>query len=91
MRLRIYQAALLLIIANCALANNFTTGCKLIVPQAPKEKLEPDQEPLLISVLFQYLDISDVPSSGGSGTPYLWVYGQTVDKQGIKRGRIKQG
>ena len=66
MRLRIYQAALLLIIANFALANNSTKGCKLIVPQASKEKLEPDQEPLLISVLFQYLDISDVPSSGGS-------------------------
>ena len=63
---KLQQAALLLITANCALATNSTTGCKLIVPQAAREKLEPDQEPLVIRVLIQYLDISDVPSSGGS-------------------------
>ena len=63
---KLHQAALILITANCALANNSTRGCKLIVPQAAREKLEPDQQPLVIRVLIQYLDISDVPSSGGS-------------------------
>ena len=66
MRLALRQAALLLITANYALANNSTKGCKLIVPQAAQEKMEPDQEPLIISVFIEYLDISDVPSSGGS-------------------------
>ena len=60
------QAALLLMISNFAVANNSTNGCKLMVPKAAQDKLEPDQEPLFINVTIQYLDISDVPSSGGS-------------------------
>ena len=60
------QAALLLMISNYAVANNSTNGCKLMVPQAAQEKLEPDEEPLYIRVAIQHLDISDVPSSGGS-------------------------
>ena len=68
------QAALLLMISNYAAANNSTNGCKLMVPQAAQEKLEPDQEPLYISVKIQHLDISDVPSSGGSfGVDVGWV------------------
>ena len=68
------QAALLLIISNFAVANNSTNGCKLMVPQAAQEKLEPDQEPLYIIVKIQHLDISDVPSSGGSfGVDVGWV------------------
>merc|ERR1719322_1000121 len=35
-------------------------------PKAAQDKLEPDQEPLFIRVTIQHLDISDVPSSGGS-------------------------
>ena len=64
--MRLVQAAFLLFTAKCALANNSTKGCKLIVPQAAQDKLEPDQEPLIIWVKAQHLDISDVPSSGGS-------------------------
>ena len=66
MGMTMFQAALLLMISNYAVANNSTNGCKLMVPQAAQEKLEPDQEPLYIIVKIQHLDISDVPSSGGS-------------------------
>lgn len=41
-------------------------GCKLTVPNAVLQRMEPKQEPLLVHASFLWLKLRDAPNKGGS-------------------------
>ena len=46
--------------------NKIDRGCKLIVPDAVLERMEPEEEPLIVRVTIADLRLMDAPNKGGS-------------------------